>query len=694
MAYVCHLMACGFVIVGRDGESRGIPSWFEADSEGPFVAEDTTGANGDRQVYSIYIAAFYFALTSMTSIGYGDITPKNNSERVYVVCLEFVAAIVFATTIASITAVVTTLDTNARNTREQLDAVNSFVTVRQFPEMMARKINRHFRHFYSKKSAIDEAKIFSELSATLRKEVSGFLIEDLMGKESFFMTMPPTLWPRLLPLLKPMGFEADEVICLQDEDCAEMYVVVSGMFIGQCRVHGEPAPRKRHVGVGGSVNALHAVNIWHKCLETVFAKEVTESYALNSRDMDTLFATDSDMAAYSTMQSRVVKHFKMDAQAEGAPTAFGKPLYYSCFSTVEVSVAEVTGAFRHMPVRKGKNVDADRPTGSEVFLIIDLVDKASCKPFNANWRYSTAKGFPVPTTELECEDQDAIETTAVDVDIDAAARAAFKSKCEEVGRSDLTKKQFKEVVKTLLEGSDCPPDKDLNAVFVLADEDKGGTVDEDEFVELFKKIKARDDDSAARVAFKSKCEEVGRSDLTKKQFKEVVKALMKGSDCPPDKDLNAAFVLADEDKGGTVDEDEFVELFRKVKAGEVRGLGGWGSFSFFGPVSYLVERLFVGETVRWHDVHVPFGQAAVRVRVFLQHNGRPILSECVGKVCLRSGRVSKPHLCCHFPVIPTILPFRLCFHLLSVAMKALPSRKSPHRMQATHGLCWRRSLVR
>ena len=105
---------------------------------------------------------------------------------------------------------------------KQLDSVASFVVNRGFPEGLGRRIRRHFRHFYSLKSAIDESKIFSELSTSLRKEVSAYLVSDLMGQESFFMSMSPVLWPRLLPLLRPMRFEKDELICRQDEECTEM----------------------------------------------------------------------------------------------------------------------------------------------------------------------------------------------------------------------------------------------------------------------------------------------------------------------------------------------------------------------------------------------------------------------------------------------------------------------------------------
>ena len=49
---------------------------------------------------------------------------------------------------------------------------------------------------------------------------------------------------------------------------------------------------------------------------------------------------------------------------------------------------------------------------------------------------------------------------------------------------------------------------------------------------------------------------------------------IKGFKMPTAKDLEAAFDQADVDKGGTVDEEEYILIYAKVRRGEVKGLGG------------------------------------------------------------------------------------------------------------------------
>ena len=71
LCYACHILGCGWVVVGRKGSAAGVPNWLDSEMKGPFVALDTTGTgeDGDDSVFSIYVAAFYYSITTMTSIG-------------------------------------------------------------------------------------------------------------------------------------------------------------------------------------------------------------------------------------------------------------------------------------------------------------------------------------------------------------------------------------------------------------------------------------------------------------------------------------------------------------------------------------------------------------------------------------------------------------------------------------------------
>jgi hypothetical protein len=165
---------------------------------------------------------------------------------------------------------------------------------------------------------------------------------------------------RLLPLLRPMGFEKDDVVCEQGEDAAEMYVVVSGTLMGETKMDTPKQSfqrlssnskiqfptRLRHISVGGSVNTLHALGVWPQCLETVTAQQETETYALSEPDMRSLFmGSDTDKKLFEEIRHIELARFRFDKEAT-APTGFGRPLYFSCFSTVQLALVSVRGAFR------------------------------------------------------------------------------------------------------------------------------------------------------------------------------------------------------------------------------------------------------------------------------------------------------------------------------------------------------------
>jgi hypothetical protein len=61
-----------------------------------------------------YLASFYWAMTTMTTVGYGDITPESDAERVLAVTAMVVGGAFYGFVIASMASFVTQTDENAR----------------------------------------------------------------------------------------------------------------------------------------------------------------------------------------------------------------------------------------------------------------------------------------------------------------------------------------------------------------------------------------------------------------------------------------------------------------------------------------------------------------------------------------------------------------------------------------------------
>lgn len=185
-----------------------------------------------------------------------------------------------------------------------------------------------------------------------------------------------------------------------------MYVVLQGSLLGETKVRSEVEPRLRHITMGSSVNVLCVLGIWTRCVETVTAEvQGVESYAVSATDFTNLFTAESDVAAFEVMQEEQAATFKM-VHDDFAPTDFGRPLYLWCFSTVVLTLIEAKGlidkgskggskSFRSLPGKRGGKQGGgsggDVVEGCMAWVVADLVDNESGRPFNLLWRKATKK---------------------------------------------------------------------------------------------------------------------------------------------------------------------------------------------------------------------------------------------------------------------------------------------------------------
>lgn len=159
-----HVTGCMWLFFGRTYSSRIEPypdkeigSWWD-DEYGPQI---DSGIAVDR--WKQYVDAVYFVMMTLTSVGYGDITPNNQHEKWFCYIMMYFTAFVYAYVIGVFADVVA----NRRSDRNLFDmkmrSVFEFLDHVDAPEDLKNKVRQYYKHRYPRKTLFDEDVIFDEL---------------------------------------------------------------------------------------------------------------------------------------------------------------------------------------------------------------------------------------------------------------------------------------------------------------------------------------------------------------------------------------------------------------------------------------------------------------------------------------------------------------------------------------------------
>ena len=182
---VCHWLACAWVMQaeltqdeaiekagcaaddenstagceGWGGPSRMKVTWVDAlcstiDADGHY---DPTLPCQYNEPLNKYSAALYWSIVTVTSVGYGDITPQNPSEMRMCTTIMLIGAFFWAYLIGNACGIISTLDVDGTEHRQRMDQLNLMMEDQCFDKTLRIKL-RSF--FLQSKSMLKEKKYF------------------------------------------------------------------------------------------------------------------------------------------------------------------------------------------------------------------------------------------------------------------------------------------------------------------------------------------------------------------------------------------------------------------------------------------------------------------------------------------------------------------------------------------------------
>ena len=103
-----------------------------------------------------YLDAIYWALTTLTTVGYGDVVPHNNMERAYTLVVLLVGAIVFGFLLSSLGELLSNVDPTRVRIDEKMNEVKQFLSWHSVPMELTLAVRRYYDYYLSHRFIANE----------------------------------------------------------------------------------------------------------------------------------------------------------------------------------------------------------------------------------------------------------------------------------------------------------------------------------------------------------------------------------------------------------------------------------------------------------------------------------------------------------------------------------------------------------
>ncbi|CAK6439675.1 unnamed protein product [Pipistrellus nathusii] len=120
---------------------------------------------------SVYISSLYFTMTSLTSVGFGNIAPSTDIEKIFAVAIMMIGSLLYATIFGNVTTIFQQMYANTNRYHEMLNSVRDFLKLYQVPKGLSERVMDYIVSTWSMSRGIDTEKVLQICPKDMRADI-------------------------------------------------------------------------------------------------------------------------------------------------------------------------------------------------------------------------------------------------------------------------------------------------------------------------------------------------------------------------------------------------------------------------------------------------------------------------------------------------------------------------------------------
>ncbi|CAF4773979.1 unnamed protein product [Pieris macdunnoughi] len=181
---LAHWLACiWFIIAEKEIEHHKNESWDLGWINN--LAERLKIPIGNISHSESYVTALYFTCSSLTSVGFGNVSANTLPEKIFSILVMLVGALMHAVVFGNVTAIIQRMYSRRSMYQSKWRDLKDFLTINQVPKELKQRMQDYFQTMWSLNHGIDIHETLKEFPEELRGDVSLHLHREILSLPIF-----------------------------------------------------------------------------------------------------------------------------------------------------------------------------------------------------------------------------------------------------------------------------------------------------------------------------------------------------------------------------------------------------------------------------------------------------------------------------------------------------------------------------